>query len=180
MLVKNIVWKRGLLIIMFENLDRMRLINEQNAMSKTQWAWPNKPIYDSICLRPSFHLFTFLTSNHNKCNSITLTLLFANFLFLQFSPKMPNSLLKKKCRIAFNASTHFFSSSPQRVQHAKVTAQEENRLTFVAGLSSHLFIEVFYQVWAGPTVLWCTQQKWPCVRHHFEFIISQMIFFIKK
>ena len=125
---------------------------------------------------PPFHLFTFLTSNHNKCNSIA----FANFLFLQFSPKMPNSLLKKKCRIAFNASTHFFSSSPQRVQHAKVTAQEENRLTFVAGLSNNLFNEVFYQVWAGATVLWCTQQKWPCVRRHFEFIISQMIFFLLK
>ena len=31
------------------------------------------------------------------------------------------------------------------------------------GLSNDLFNEVFYQVWAGPTVLWCTQQlnnKW--------------------
>ena len=48
---------------------------------------------------------------------------------------------------------------PNSSPSVKLLQQTHFTLLTSQHLSNHLFNEVFYQVWAGPTVLWCTQQN---------------------
>ena len=143
--------------------------NRLNLSSSPIFKWPNG-------LTLYFILFSFFFFLWHSSHQITIIashlpwLCFSRFPFSSALPQIPSLMHQPISFLLFLPSV---SNTPKSLPKKKIG--------WLLWFVQPLFNEVFYQVWTGPTVLWCTQQNWQCVRCYLEFKYLKWFFFcIKK